>query len=272
MLLQAPRFGENVFLIDTPGFDDTHNTDAKVLIKIAECLQLMYNNKVKLKLRGIIYMHRIIDPRMTHGGLRNLKMFRQLCGPEPMPNIYLVTSFWDKEDPQIARGREEELRTKPEFWGEMLQEGAQMKRFENTQESAWALIEALSKKPQVALQLQHELCEKDLPLAQTKAGQQVYENLEEMAKKHAEEIQELQKQMQEALQDRDAKLEKILEREHAKSEKRLEIVQAQQAALQADFRNEARMREQELDRRLRRLQAERKVRMSCFNRPSTSMC
>ena len=252
LILRVPHFGDNVYLIDTPGFDDTHTSDADILKKIAECLQYMYQHTVKL--RGIIYMHRIFDTRMTFSGMRNLKMFRQLCGPEPMRNIYLVTSFWDKVELHEGCLKEKELQTTSDMWGEMIQEGAKTARFKNTQASAHALIEILSKKPRIALQIQREMCDDNLLLAQTKAGQQVNEELAQLEKKHAEEMQELQKEMQEALQAADKKLEKVLAREQAKSEKRLEKIKAQQEALQADYRNQSRMLDQELELRLRRLQ------------------
>ena len=264
MILPAPHFGDNVFLIDTPGFDDTFQSDADVLQEVASCLQLTYHHQVKL--RGIIYMHRIIDPRITHGGMRNLRMFQKLCGPEPMANVFLVTSFWGKVTPQEGDDREEELRTTPEFWGDMIEEGAQMARFENTQESAFALVEALSKKGRVTLQIQREMCLEGTALAQTEAGQQVNEELIELEKKHEKElqnlrseIQEMQDQTNQKLNESDRKLKEALEREQDKFEKKLERVKAQQEVLQADHRNEFRMLDQELDRRLRRIQAGQKV-------------
>jgi len=212
-----------------------------------------------MKLTGIIYMHRIIDVRMNHGGMRNLAMFRKLCGPDPMKNVILATSFWAKVTPKEGHDREQELRTQPEFWAEMIEEGAQTARFDDTKESGLALVDILLRKTRISLQIQKEMCDDGIPLLQTQAGQQVHDDLEAMAKKHAEEMQKLQQELQNAIKDADEKLQITLKRELTKSEKKMQQMQEQQEALKADRRNEIRVLEQEFDRRLRRMKSERKV-------------
>ena len=206
-------------------------------------------------------MHRIIDPRITHGGMRNLKMFRKLCGPEPLKNVILATTFWSKVTPTEGNRREEELRTTPEFWGDMIQGGAQIARFDNTQKSAFGLIETIRRKESVVLQIQHEMCVEGTALAQTEAGQQVNEELAEMARKHAEEMQALRQEIKE---ETDQQLKHLLEKEQLRFERKLERIREQQEVLEADNRNQIRMLDQELDRRLRRIQAGQKVRANAF--------
>lgn len=249
--------GVKMILIDTPGFDDTFLSDADVLQEVASCLQMTY--VANMKLTGIIYMHRIIDPRLTHGGMRNLAMFRKLCGTDPMKNVVLATSFWGKVTPEEGAHRENQLRTKPEFWGEMVEEGARMARFENNKASGLTLVKSLLKKGRVSLQIQKEMCDEGIPLAQTQAGEQVNEELAEMARRHAEEMQRLQSELQDALKAQDVKMQTTLKRELTKSERKMQQMQAQQEALKEDRRNEIRVLEQEFDRRLRRVESEKKV-------------
>lgn len=54
--------GKEVWFIDTPGFDDTHRTDAQVLDQVGSCLGSNYADGVKIN--GVIYLHRITDNRM----------------------------------------------------------------------------------------------------------------------------------------------------------------------------------------------------------------
>ncbi|MCJ1315931.1 hypothetical protein MMC15_001251 [Xylographa vitiligo] len=248
--------GAAIVLIDTPGFDDTFLSDGDVLQEIAACLELTY--KINMKLTGIIYMHRIVDPRMNHGGMRNLAMFRKLCGPEPMKNVVLATSFWSKVTEEEGLDREHQLRTNPDFWAEMIEEGAQMARIGDTKDSCLALVERMVHKGRIHLQIQIEMCDDELPLAKTQAGEQVNGELAEMARKHAEELLKLQQDLQDAIKAADQKLEKTLKRELTKSEKKLVQMQQQQEALKADRRNEIRVLEQEFDRRLRRVEAGKK--------------
>lgn len=256
-LHQFHHAGSKIVLIDTPGFDDTFLSDADILQDVAACLELTYNNN--LKLTGIIYMHRIIDPRMTHGGMSNLAMFRKLCGSDPMPNVILATSFWGKVTQEEGLEREEQLRTNPDFWAEMIEDGAQIARFENSRESGLALIETLIGKDRISLRIQKEMCEDGIPLAQTQAGEHVNAELAELARKHAEEMTRLQQELQDALKAADEKLEKTVKRELSKSEKKLQRLYEQQEALKAERRNEKRAVDQELDRWKRRVEAGIKV-------------
>jgi len=116
----------------------------------------------------------------------------------------------------------------------------------------------LLQKGKVSLQIQKEMVDEGKPLAQTKAGEQVNGDLEKMAKKHAEEIQKMQKELQDALKAQDQKMQTTLKKELTRSEKKLQQMKAQQEALKEDRRNEIRILEQEFDRRLRRVESEKK--------------
>ena len=203
-------------------------------------------------------MHRISDPRMTSGGMRNLAMFRKLCGPEPLKNVILATTFWGKVTEGEGVARENQLRSDPDFWADMIEDGARTARFDNTQESAFKLIQNLAKRPPVALQIQREMCDDGKLLAQTEAGEEVNGKLAKMIEKHAKEMQGLQRQLQDT-KDADEKLKTTLERELTKSSKKIDKLQEQQEVLKANRRNEMRVLEQEWDRRMRRMEAGKNV-------------
>ena len=119
---------------------------------------------------------------MTHGGMRNLATFRKLCGPDPMKNVILVTRFWAKVTQQEGLEREKQLWTNLDFWGEMIEERAQMARYEHTRESGLAILERLITKGRVSLQIQREMCDEGKSLAQTQAGEHVSTNLHKWPK------------------------------------------------------------------------------------------
>ena len=116
----------NVYLIDTPGFDDTNRSDNEVLCEIASWLTASYNAKIRLS--GIIYLHRISDVRMQGSAKKNLFMFRKLCGPEALKNVILATTMWDRISETEGKARENELTTTPDFWGWMLSQGSRIHR------------------------------------------------------------------------------------------------------------------------------------------------
>jgi hypothetical protein len=92
--------GVRVWLIDTPGFDDTNRSDAEVLKDVAFWLAAAYTRETQLA--GIIYLHRITEVRMLGSAKRNLRMFKQLCGTNNLNSVILVTTHWsDKEGKRI---------------------------------------------------------------------------------------------------------------------------------------------------------------------------
>jgi hypothetical protein len=79
-------------LIDTPGFDDTERTHAEVLTEIGRFLEAQYPSGTNLM--GILYLHPIRDTRHQTSSLRNLRIFRKLCGESPLANVVLATTMW----------------------------------------------------------------------------------------------------------------------------------------------------------------------------------
>lgn len=102
-----------VYLVDTPGFDDTTRSDTEVLREIAGWLNDSYKNRVLLQ--GIIYLHRIADVRMQGSAKKNLLMFKKLCGEDALKKVVLATTMWDKVPQRQAEEREKQLIETPEF-------------------------------------------------------------------------------------------------------------------------------------------------------------
>ena len=225
--------GHNINLVDTPGFNDTHKSETQVLQDIASWLKDQY--QVSTRLNGIIYIHSLINVRMEGSALRNLKMFRQLCGKEPLKNVILATSFWSDVKRDDALMREKELQTTPAFWGDMLKRGSIMKRLIN-RKSALEIIGQLVQKPQITLQIQRELVEDNKSLVDTAAGQTVNEELIRLTHKHQEDLKQLKEQLQEALEERDHEMEQILSQQKEHVDKEIEKVRRQQEQLNYDRR------------------------------------
>ncbi|PYH73764.1 P-loop containing nucleoside triphosphate hydrolase protein [Aspergillus vadensis CBS 113365] len=169
----------NIWLIDTPGFDDTNRTDSEVLKEIAGWLAESFSQKVILN--GILYLHRIMDNRMPGSAKRNLFMLKKLCGKDALRNTILVTTMWDLVDPADGDRREKQLITTPEYWGDMIAAGSQNLRHDNTYESAMRLINLYagshSTKEKKVLAIQHEMVIEKKALDETDAGKAVEDAL-----------------------------------------------------------------------------------------------
>jgi len=118
--------GREVWLINTPDFDHTHRSDIAQLSTIVNCIQ--QPNHEHKDLSGIIYLHGIIETRMKSSNMKNLRMFRELCGEENFGNVVLCTTMWGKVTQEEAQIREEQLKSKETFWGSLISPGAQTDR------------------------------------------------------------------------------------------------------------------------------------------------
>jgi len=247
--------GHKITLIDTPGFNDTTRSETEVLKAIADYLDHTFRNPPHLKLTGIIYLQSIMDTRMYGSSLRNLKMFKDLVGPDPLSNVILATTRWgmaEKVDQKRAMERERELRTSEDFWAPMLERGSRLARFEDSRDSGLQLIMSLIEQNPVVLQIQKELVEDGKNLIDTAAGNTVNEETKRLEEKYKAEIAQIQKEMDEALAARDKDVQEALQTSEKHFQRKLDRVREQQDMLRYEQRNEARRRESEYDQ----LQAE----------------
>jgi hypothetical protein len=187
----------NITLVDTPGFDDTSRSDTNVLIQIADWLRDSY--KEAMLLSGIIYLHRISDLRMSGSSIKNLRMFRKLCGAESMHNVSLVTTMWDKVTRVEGETREKDLMDGENgFWKAMISGGCLVRRHSGSVESARELVAELAGKKRTVLRLQEEIAE-GKKLIETEAGVSLNEELLRVQRQHEEELSCVMEEMEAAM-------------------------------------------------------------------------
>ncbi|CAG7925016.1 unnamed protein product [Penicillium olsonii] len=257
--------GRNVNLIDTPGFDDTHKSETEVLTNIAKWLKDSYGNAEKL--HGVIYLHSINKPRMEGSALRNLRMFRQLCGESPLKNVILATTFWGEVTAQAGDNREEELRQRPEFWGQMIDGGSRMMRFTD-RASALEIVDHFMPMRPVPLKIQREMVDQAKPLIETAAGKHMSEELLRREELHQEELQKIKEEHELAIEEKDEQLRIILEENQRRIENNLNKIYRQQEQLRAERRAEDRKRQNDYENHLQRMESISKI--SLLDRESAS--
>jgi hypothetical protein len=226
---------QTVFLIDTPGFDDTNRSDTEVLREIASWLAESYKNRVLL--HGIIYLHRITDPRMQGSAKKNLLMFKKLCGVDALRKVILATTMWDKAEVTAGLGskREKELIDTPEFWGYMVSKGSRIHRHDNTANSARKIIEELARGSlRVTLDLQDQMVNERRELIETGAGKEIEAELIKEREKWARELKDVRDQMAEAIQLKDMEAEQALEEVKDDYKGRIKRLEQQSQRLHVD--------------------------------------
>lgn len=180
---------QEVALVDTPGFDDTTRSDAEILEQIVQFLCTQYELGIPLK--GIIYMHRITDNRMSGSAQRYFEMFMRLCGDQNLENVVLLTTMWGEiKDEGKGLQRERELRR--EFWAEMERNGSTIRRFDGSRSMAEAFVCRLMRKGDIILDIQDELVGQGKRLDQTRAGKLVVPMVDQRIGESGRKIKEME--------------------------------------------------------------------------------
>lgn len=230
-------------------------SETEVLKEIADWLDVTYRHNVRLT--GIIYLQALTDRKMYGSSLRNLKMFRQLCGDNPLKNVILATTGWGTAERsgslQKAEDNENQLETDPDFWEPLIKRGSTTARFTDTEESALEIIMSLAGRAPVTLQIQTELVIEEKKLIDTAAGNTVNEEMKKLEAKYQAEISKIQQDMDEALSARDQEMHDALDESKQAFERRLDQVRQEQQTLSYERRNEHRRLQDELEETKREL-------------------
>ena len=217
---------------------------------IADWLDITYRNPPKIKLTGIIYMQALTDRRMYGSSLRNLKMFRELCGEDPLQNVVLTTTGWGVFEKagelDKAAANEHQLRTDPDFWQPLLKHGSKMARFEDTRDSALKIIESIVDNNPLVLKIQRELVDEDKDLIETGAGATVNEEIKKLEERYKKQLDDMQQDMAEALKSKDQEWQEALAEAKSSIERLRDNNRRTQDELLYERRNASRKHENDI--------------------------
>lgn len=167
--------GARVKLVDTPGFDNTIISDLDTLGKIVSWMK-----KSQTPIHGVIYFHRISDPRMTPAAVANLRVLRKLCGDGNLAAVALTSSFWSCGESELLCSREIKLQNG--YWRDFL-EGAKVIPYEDGSNKKFKVIEHfLNRDKPIVLDIQKEL---ERRIEETSAGIEI-QGLFGIEKRHLE--------------------------------------------------------------------------------------
>jgi hypothetical protein len=214
---------QKVYLIDTPAFDDTYRVDSDVLKDLAYWLTVSYKVR-KIKLTGIVYLHRITDVTMTGNAFKNLKTFKLLVGKQSMSSVILATTMWDHVSPKDGKQRESELIGTAGLWGDMIREGSITCRHTDNYNSAINIISNLiSKHTTTVLGLQKEMVDENKPLNDTDAGREIGSEIIKQRELFQRRLQDSRQEMADAIAHQDKKvIERFLREQNLFLEKIIE--------------------------------------------------
>ncbi|KAI0533320.1 P-loop containing nucleoside triphosphate hydrolase protein [Xylaria digitata] len=227
-----------VYLVDTPGFDDTSRTDVEIFKELAFLFGQLYRNGARLG--GILYLHRITDNRATGSAVRSFNTLKSVCGPDAAKFVLLVTTMWDSIPTDskletIALQRERELRETEIFWGSMSRLGSGMARWPDKENSPLDIVNALADSAiqdgPVILQIQREIVDQKCPLEDTTAGRELVEEYAGLSKIFRQELKKLQIDYAEAESLRHDEAAKAIQAQKGSLEDQILAVEAAEQSL-----------------------------------------
>ena len=98
---------------------------------------------------------------------KNPLMFDKLCGEDAL-DVALVTTKWGEIQKVVGEQREKEL--KETYWKTMIDHGSQIRRYTDSSDSAWAIVNLICKKKGLPIQVRNELFDLQTHIPQTEAG------------------------------------------------------------------------------------------------------
>ncbi|KAF9788713.1 P-loop containing nucleoside triphosphate hydrolase protein [Thelephora terrestris] len=226
--------GRRVVLIDTPGFDDTSLSDVDVLNMIAAFLENSYEGGRKLA--GVLYFHRISDPKMTGISRRNFGMFRKLCGDNALQNVVIVTNMWGQVDLEVGKEREAELKREDDFFKPVLDKGGRMERHENTALSAERIVRLILGNNPLPLHIQKELVDEGKAIPDTAAGEELNRELNAQIERHREEMRVLREDLEQAIKDKDEETRRELDVEIQRLQMKVEGLLDDSKRMASDYK------------------------------------
>lgn len=250
--------GFNIYLIDTPSFDDSIPSDAEVLMTIATYFSAMYQSERRLD--GIVYISPITDTRISRTAIRNLDIFSKLVGDEALSKVVLVTSKWDAMvDPSVAEDNEKALRER--FWKPLIDKGSKVCRLDLRRLMALHVLDVLLpgvEAQEKVLQIQREIVDDMKTLDQTEAGRQLSKAILKMEEDSRHKLDNLKSELDDAIAARNADREKYLREQQAQFERRVSRAENESKALRVNIGWHVRQQERMKALLVRQIDTERR--------------
>jgi hypothetical protein len=136
---------------------------------------------------------------MDGSSVKNLRMFRMLCGKNNLHKVILATTMWEKVTEAEGASREEQL--KKDYWSDMIDKGSTVARISNDPQDAIKLVKKFLGRKTMVLKLQEELS-RGKKLVQTTAGAAIQEDIEKLRILYAKDLEAAKEEMREAQKSR----------------------------------------------------------------------
>lgn len=160
-----------ILLLDTPGFDDSEQTNLDILREIVSSLYVFALRPTEVEVRGLIFLHDITETRLSGSQRMTWQILKAICGEGSMKNVLVGTTQWSSEGDRRFQNEEKRER---ELYGKHWNGIHKSSRVVyGDKENAHQIIRDLLVKPPVLLLVQTEMINPPHTIEATTAGRVV---------------------------------------------------------------------------------------------------
>lgn len=261
IVYEAELDNRKLLLLDTPGFDDSQRDNLEILREIVSHLYVFALKGNVVQVRGVIFLHDIIEVRMGGSQKKTWQILNAICGEEGMKNVLVGTTQWSKEGTNkflAEERRETELIDK--HWNGIYKS---TRVIYNDRDNAVRIINDLLARPPVLLLVQTEMLKPPHTVEATTAGQvampEAYAEMQrlekEMAEKQRKNEEEARRREEAHRKEQEEKRRQLEEeriRQEAEARRVAEVQRQEQIRLEEARRREAEEQRRKHEEELRR--------------------
>ncbi|PPQ69098.1 hypothetical protein CVT24_000142 [Panaeolus cyanescens] len=244
-ILGLQRTWSDIYLIDVPGFADRKISEMRIVDMVRNWVDEHVSPIGMGSISYIIYIDRITDTRVPGSKRKLMAMFKEILGPRTARSVTIVTSMWDEvwTDAQLRRAEDRFNQLQGEHWKvnltlivsqiytineihnafiqDLIEQGARIAKFDNTQESAFSILRDL---------VHHSTNSKEYAgfdrakkIRATAAGMSIYQNLLERIEAQSQRLRTIEEDLKDELTIANEELVMVLSKEKADVEADLEL-------------------------------------------------
>ncbi|PPQ72047.1 hypothetical protein CVT24_008088 [Panaeolus cyanescens] len=132
--------GQEIWLIDSPGFADNKISEAEIIRNLKRWLK-----QKEQRIHWVLYLMPIINTRLRGSQRMTIDTFKAVTGVQTARQVTIATTMWNHLYQQDAKRKAEMTFTalKGGAWKDFTAQGTTIKKFDNTQEAALRILNSI---------------------------------------------------------------------------------------------------------------------------------
>ncbi|KAF9039036.1 hypothetical protein BJ165DRAFT_1495954 [Panaeolus papilionaceus] len=222
-ILGLRRIWSDIYLVDVPGFADQKISEMRIIAMIRNWVNKNISPVGTGVMGYILYLDRITDTRVAGSKKKLIALFKELLGPGRAKSVTIITTMWDELWTEAQRERAENRyrQLESEHWKDLIDQGAKIVKFQNTQESAFQILHNVVK--HLPNSKEYAGLDSGKPIRKTSAGIAIYGNLLERIEARRQRLRAVEEDLKAELTIANRELFNLLAKERTELDRDLQM-------------------------------------------------